>query len=187
MKTLPNELMKILIFTAATVVLSMVYYIYISFHYPPIPEHETFLSELGEGIGEIGLWLLIFIYSRTVLKLLLGKGAISKRILPEYTSPIDANLFQKLIRFLDRTHIYFGIGAVAIILLHIVLMGIPMHILFFPAVLILVVWQGAFGLFISWKYTSKEMKKLSYLIHAQLFTGIMMGVFAYLGHVYIDS
>ena len=187
MKLISNELKKILIFTSAIVALSVGYFVYISFRYPPIPEHETYLSELGEGIGEIGLWLLIFIYIRTALKLALGKGALSKRILPDFSSPIDANLFQKLIRFLDRTHIYFGISAVAIILLHIFLMGIPMHILFFPAVLILVVWQGAFGLFISWKYTPKEIKRLSYLVHAQLFTGIMMGVFAYLGHVYIDN
>ncbi len=187
MKAISNDLRKILVFTIATVVLSVGYFIYISFNYPPVPEHETFLSELGEGIGEIGLWLLLFIYTRTALKLALGKGALSKRILPEYSSPIDANLFHRLIRFLDRTHIYFGIAAVAIILLHIVLMGLPMHILFFPAVLILVVWQGAFGLFISLKYTPKEIKKFSYLVHAQLFTGIMMGVFAYFGHVYIDN
>jgi hypothetical protein len=187
MKTISNELRKVLIFTIATLVLSVGYYIYISFKYPPVPEHETFLSELGEGIGEIALWVLLFIYARTALKLALGKGALSKRILPEYSSPIDANLFQKLIRFLDRTHIYFGVGAVAVILLHIALMGIPMHILFFPAVLLLVVWQGAFGLFISWRYTPKELKKFSYLVHAQLFTGILMGVFAYLGHVFIDN
>ncbi|NKB63218.1 MAG: hypothetical protein GKR95_14230 [Gammaproteobacteria bacterium] len=182
-----KELKKILIFTLVTVVASLAYFMHARSLYPPTPERETFLSELGEGIGEIGLWLLIFIYARTALKLLLGKGAISRRLLPEYDSPINASYFQKLIRFLDRTHIYFGIGAVAIIILHIALMGIPMHILFFPAVLILVIWQGAFGLFISWRYTPGQMKRLSYLVHAQLFTGIMMGVFAYLGHVFIDN
>lgn len=187
MKKVSNELKKILFFTIATLALSIGYYVYISLHYPPVPEHETFISELGESIGEVGLWLLLFIYARTALKLALGKGALSKRILPEYASPINATLLQVVIRFLDRTHIYFGIAAVAIILLHIALMGIPMHILFFPAVLFLVVWQGAFGLFISWRYTSKEIKKLSYLVHAQLFTGIMMGIFAYLGHVFIDN
>ena len=187
MKSISSELRKILIFTAATMMLSVGYFIYISYKYPPIPEHETFLSELGEGIGEIGLWILLFIYARTAIKLALGKGAISKRILPEYSSPIDASMFQKLIRFLDRTHIYFGIAAVVIILMHIALMGIPMHILFFPAVVVLVVWQGVFGLFISWRYTRKEIKKFSYLVHAQLFTGIMMGIFAYLGHIFIDD
>ncbi len=187
MKLISNELRKILIFGALTVVLSIGYYVYIGFHYPPIPEHETFLSELGEGVGEIGLWLLLFIYARTALKLALGKGALSKRILPEYSSPIDASLFQNLIRVLDRTHIYFGICTVAIIILHIGLMDMPMHILYFPAVLALVVWQGAFGLFISWKYTPKAIKGFSYLVHAQLFTGIMIGVFAYLGHLFIDD
>jgi 1,4-dihydroxy-2-naphthoate octaprenyltransferase len=72
-------------------------------------------------------------------------------------------------------------------MLHIALMGIPMHILFFPAVLVLVAWQGLFGMFITWRYTPKQLKKLSYLVHAQLFTGVMMGVFAYLGHVLIDD
>jgi hypothetical protein len=187
MKTISKGLKKILIFTGATFVISIGYYIYARSLYPPTPERETFLTELGEGLGEIGLWLLLFIYARTTLKLLLGKGALSKRILPEYAPPINAGIFQHLIRFLDRTHIYFGIAAVAIIILHIALMDIPMHILFFPAVLVLVIWQGAFGLFISWRYTPKEIKRLSYLVHAQLFTGIMMGIFAYLGHVLIDN
>lgn len=187
MKKLSYELKKILFFSAATLLLSLAYYGYISVNYKPVPENETYFSEIGEAIGEVALWLLAFIYARTVLKLVLGKGALSKRILPDYSSPVNAGLFQKLIRWLDRTHIYFGIAAVAIILLHIVMVGLPMHILFFPAVLFLVVWQGAFGLFISWKYTPKELRKISYLVHAQLFTGIMMGVFAFLGHVYVDA
>lgn len=182
-----KELKKIIIFTAIVLGVSVIYYFYAFSIYPPTPERETFLSELGEGFGEVGLWLMYFIYARTLLKLMLGKGALAKRILPDFNSPIDASLFQKVIRYLDRTHIYFGIAAVAIILLHIVLSGMPMHILFFPAVLALVIWQGAFGLFISWKYTPKEMKKMSYLVHAQLFTGIMIGIFAYFGHVFIDD
>lgn len=187
MKPLSKGLKRIIIFTAIVAVISIGYYSYALFLYAPVEESETFLSEVGEGFGEIGLWLLLFIYSRTLIKLLLGKGAISKRILPEYSLPTIPKQFNKLILYLDRTHIYFGISAVAIILLHIALMGIPMKILFFPAVLILVIWQGLFGMFISWKYSPKELKKLSYLVHAQLFTGIMIGIFAYLGHLLIDD
>lgn len=187
MKPLSKGVKKILFFTAAVTIISIVYYIFALFYYAPVEESETFLSEIGEGFGEIGLWLLLFIYFRTLIKLLLGKGAIAKRILPEYSPPTDPKLFNKLIHYLDRTHIYFGISAIAIILLHIVLVGIPMHILFFPAVLILVIWQGLFGMFISWRYTPKELKKFSYLVHAQLFTGIMIGIFTYFGHVLIDS
>ncbi len=187
MKSLSIGLKKIIVFTAVTIVVSLGYYIYARSLYPATPERETFLTEIGEGFGEFGLWLLLFIYARTGIKLLLGKGAISKRILPEYSPPLDAKPFQSLIGLLDRTHVYFGIGAVAIIILHIALMGVPMHILFFPAVLILVIWQGVFGLFLAWRYTPKELKKLSYLVHAQLFTGIMIGVFAFLGHALIDD
>ena len=187
MKKISKGLKKVFVFTAITTILSVGYYLYALFRYPSVEENETFLSEIGEGFGEIGLWLLLFVYFRTLIKLLLGKGPMSKRILPEYTPPIDPNVFNTMMHFLDRTHIYFGISAVAVIILHIVLMGIPMHILFFPAVLVLVLWQGLFGMFISWRYTPKELKKLSYLVHAQLFTGIMIGVFAFFGHLLIDD
>ena len=187
MKPLSRGLKRILIFTTVVATISIGYYLYALFLYPPVEERETFLSEIGESFGEMGLWLLLFIYFRTLIKLLLGKGTISKRLLPDYSSPIDPHQFNKIIRFLDRTHIYFGISAVAIILLHIALMGIPMHILFFPAVLFLVIWQGLFGMFISWRYSPRELKKFSYLVHAQLFTGIMIGFFAYLGHALIDD
>ena len=73
------------------------------------------------------------------------------------------------------------------ILLHIGLMGIPMDILFFPAVLALVVWQGLFGMFLTWRYSPRELKKFAYLVHAQLFTGIMIGLFAWFGHLLIDD
>lgn len=187
MKKLSIGLRKIIVFTVIVTVISIAYYSYALFKYAPIEESETFLSEIGEGFGEMGLWLLLFIYFRTLLKLLLGKGSISKRMLPEYSPPVTPQPVSKLIHYLDKTHIYFGISAVAIILLHIALMGIPIDILFFPAVLILVVWQGVFGLFISWRYTPKELKKFSYLVHAQLFTGIMIGLFAFFGHLLIED
>ena len=176
----------ILIYTATVLLVSVVYYIYAYNAYPPIDEHETFLSEVGEGFGEIGLWLLLFIYARTLLKLLMGKGELAKRLLPDYSPPGAASIFQQLICFLNRTHIYVGIATVAVVLLHIAMMGVPLEILFFQAVLVLVIWQGLFGLFLTWRYTPKELKKFSYLVHAQFVTGIMMGIFAYFGHLLID-
>ena len=93
---------------------------------------------------------------------------------------------QQLPGVLDRTHIYVGIATVAIIPLHIALMDVPMKILSLPAVLILVVWQGLFGMFLSWRYSPAELKKFAYLVHAQFATGIMIGIFAYFGHILID-
>ena len=177
----------ILIYTAIVLFISVVYFIYAYTVYPPTPERETFLSEIGEGFGEIGLWALCFIYARTLLKIVMGKGAIAKRILPDYSPPATASYFHRFLGFLNRTHVYVGIATVAVILLHIALMGVPMNILFFPAVLGLVIWQGLFGMFLTWRYSPKELKKLSYLVHAQLFTGIMIGVFSYFGHLLIDN
>ena len=125
---------KIVVFTVLVLLVSIGYFIYAQSVYPPTPERETFLTEIGEGVGEVGLWLLVFIYFRTALKLFLGKGAIARRLLPEYTAPVDASLFKKLMIFLDSTHVYFGIASVAIILLHIVLMGVPLTNLFFICV-----------------------------------------------------
>ena len=182
-----KSIKSILIYTVIVLLASVAYFIYAYIVYPPVAEHETFLSEIGEGFGEAGLWLLLFIYARTVLKLLMGKGEAAKRLLPDYTPPAAASVFQQLLCFLNRTHVYVGIAAVAIILLHIVLMGVPMEILFFQVVLALVVWQGLFGLFLTWRYTPKELKKFSYLVHAQFITGISLGIFSYFGHLLIDS
>lgn len=177
---------RILIFTAIVLFASLVYFIYAYTMYPAIPERDTFLSEIGEGFGEVGLWALLFIYARTLLKLVMGKGPLARRLLPDYSPPPAVSLFQHLLGFLDRTHVYVGVATVAIILLHIAMMGIPMKIWFFPAVLALVIWQGLFGLFLTWRYSPKELKKFSYLVHAQFVTGIMIGIFAYFGHLLID-
>ena len=178
---------KIAVFTLAVLFVSVVYFIYAYTTYPPTPENETFLSEIGEGFGELGLWGLLFIYGRTVLKLLMGRGTLAKRLLPDYTPPAAASIFQRLLNLLNSTHAYVGVATVAIILIHIALTGGLMNNLFFPAVLILVVWQSLFGLFLSWRYTPKELKKFAYLVHAQFFTGIMIGIFAIFGHLLIDS
>jgi len=178
---------KLLIFTGFILMISIFYFIYAYMIYPPVPERETWFEEVGEALGEAGLWLLLFIYGRTLLKMLLGKGQIARRLLPEYYMPVDVPFLHKVLAWLNRTHVYFGITAVVVILMHIYLMGLPMEILFFPAVLALIIWQGLFGLFLSWRYSPKELKKFSYLVHAQFVTGIMIGIFAFFGHLLIDD
>ena len=187
----PNTLIKsikgVLIYTAIVLLASILYFLYAYTVYPPTPERETFLTEIGEVFGELALWALIFIYARTVLKLAISKNPFVKRLLPDFSPPKDRSILQRLLGFLNRTHVYVGIATIAIILVHIALVGMSMKILFFPAVLALVVWQGLFGMFLTWKYSPKELKKFSYLVHAQFLTGIMIGIFAYFGHLLIDD
>ena len=176
----------VLVYAAIILFISIAYFIYASSVYPPIEESESFLSEIGEGFGEIGLWLLLFIYARTVLKLFMGKGQLAKRLLPEYSPPPVTTLLERLLCYLNRTHVYVGIASVAVILLHIMMMGAPIENLFFQAVVALVIWQGMFGMFLTWRYSPKQLKQFSYLVHAQFVTGISLGLFSWFGHLLID-
>lgn len=183
-----KNIRSILIYTLVISLISVAYYIYAYLFHPIPEERETFLTEIGEGFGNAGLALLAFIYFRTFLKLLLSQGKLAQRLLPDYTSPIDSSSLNHLLVWMNRTHVYFGIAAVAVILLHIAMMGFSRysHILFFPALLALVIWQGIFGLFLTLHYTPTELKKFSYLVHAQFITGIAIGIFAFFGHILID-
>ena len=80
------------------------------------------------------------------------------------------------------------IGAVvALVLLHIGLMGLHAHIWLFPIVLALVLWQAGFGLFLNLKQAPRDLKRLSFQVHAQLITGIAIGIFAHFGHLLIGD
>lgn len=66
-------------------------------------------------------------------------------------------------------------------------MGLHAEIWFFPAVLVLVLWQMSFGLILSWRGTPQDLKRWSYMVHAQLITGVAIGVFAFFGHLLVDA
>ena len=184
-----KNIRNILIYAFVITLISLAYFVYAYMAHPIPEERETFLTEIGEGFGKTGLALLAFIYFRTFLKLLLGQGKLAQRLLPDYVPPLQSTALSRLLAWLNRTHIYFGIAAVAVILLHISMMGFSRysHILFFPALLALVVWQGIFGMFLTLRFSPVELKKFSYLVHAQFVTGIAIGVFAVFGHWLIDD
>jgi hypothetical protein len=180
-------LKKLLVYVAAILALSVAYYGYVLWLHPPSPQQETFLSEIGEGIGEVALWVFGFIYLRTAIKLVMAKGPLAGRLLPNYSAPAGASYLDHLVVYLDRSHVYFGVAAVALVLVHIALMGLRIDILFFPIVLALVLWQGLFGMFLFWRGTPRSLRKWSYSVHAQLATGVAIGIFAYFGHLLIDD
>ena len=180
-------LKKLLLYTSIVLIISVLYFVYAYTMYPASQESETFLSEIGEGFGVLGAWGIIFIYGRTVLKLLMGKGPLAKRLIPDYSAPIAVSIFQRLLNFLNITHVYFGIATIMVILVHILLVGGLMSNLFFPAILLLIIWQALFGMFIMWKFSPKELKKFSYMVHAQFLTGITIGIFTLFGHLLVDK
>lgn len=181
-----SGLRRLIIYSAGVLIAAVGYYLYVLSVHPPSPERETFLTEVGEVIGEVALWAFFVIYLRTFVKLTMGKGPLAKRLLPDYSPPSAVNHVQRIVVYLDRSHVYFGIAAVALVLIHIALMGLRVDIWFFPVVLALVLWQGLFGMFLSWRGAPRDLKKWSYSVHAQLITGMAIGIFAYFGHLLVD-
>ncbi len=51
----------IIVYTTVVFLMSFVYFLFVKNVYSVGAERETFLSEIGEGLGGIGLWLLLFI------------------------------------------------------------------------------------------------------------------------------
>ena len=182
-----KNLKSILIFTATVFLISLGYFLAIYPNRPEDPEHETFLREMGEVFGTLGLWALLIIYGRTLVKLVFGQGGLAQRLVPEEYDVSALPPVKALLNVLNRTHIYVGVAAIAVILLHIAMVGLHADILFFPAVLALVLWQGVFGFFLTWRFSPQELKKASYVVHAQFLTGIMIGIFSVFGHLLLDD
>lgn len=182
-----KDLQGTLLYTLVVLLIAVGYFVYLSNVYAPGPEQETLFSEVGEALGEVALWLMLLIYARTLLKLAVGRGPIVQRVVPEIYQSTALPLLKRLLNYFNKTHIYVGIAAIAAVLLHVALVGLPLEILFFPIVIVLVVWQGLFGFFLRWRYSPRELKKFSYLVHAQFISGIAMGIFAYFGHMLIDN
>jgi len=182
-----KKLKNLLLFTASVFLLSLGYFLAIYPNRPEDPEHETFLRDLGEVFGTFGIWALAIIYGRTLLKLAFGQGGFVQRLVQDEYAVSTIPPFKTLLKFLNRTHVYVGIAAIAVILLHIAMVGLHADILFFPAVLALVLWQGVFGFFLTWRFSPQDLKKASYGVHAQFLTGIMIGIFSAFGHLLLDD
>jgi len=182
-----KKLKSILLFTVTVFFISLGYFIAIYPNRPVDPEHETFLREMGEVFGTFGVWALVIIYGRTLVKLAFGQGGFAQRLVPDEIDVSALPPFKALLNALNRTHVYVGIAAIAVILLHIAMVGLHADILFFPAVLALVLWQGVFGFFLTWRFSPQELKKASYYVHAQFLTGIMIGIFSVFGHLLLDD
>ncbi len=182
-----KKLKNIFLFTVSIFLLSLGYFLANYPSRPEEPEHETFLSEIGEVFGTLGIWALVIIYGRTLLKIAFAQGGLAQRLVPEEYGVPALHPVKALLNFLNTTHVYVGIAAIAVIVLHIAMVGLHAEILFFPVVLALVLWQGVFGFFLTWRFSPQDLKKASYVVHAQFLTGIMIGIFSVFGHLLIDD
>jgi hypothetical protein len=145
-------------------------------------------SDLGDALGILGLTAIILVYSRSIFKLLVQKGTFSKRLEPLEPKGIHIETFmKKILRILNVLHPYFGAIAVVAIFLHCYFTSSFADNLLLLGALFILAWNGIFGFFLKLKYTPSFLRKHSYLVHAQLFTGILILILAGLGHMILGN
>lgn len=176
---------KLIPFAIGVTILSFLLFIYLYPGREPIAETHSFRSELGEGFGTIGLYALAIIYGRSLLKIALNEGALLQRFIPEYFHGLSVSTSRKALNILNRTHKYVGATGLALLSGHAILMETARWNFFLEMVLFLLLWQGTFGLFLVARFPPASLKHYGYLVHAQLFSGVMIGIFAAFGHLLV--
>ena len=140
-------------------------------------------SALGEVLGPAGLFLLVFIYTRTAFKLLVRKGSFWERLAlfnVDYGKIKTAS--EKILFYLNKSHPYFGAAAIAVVYSHCYLISRFYNLLPLRIVLALLAWQGVWGLVLKTRTAPAFLKKRGHLFHAQWITGLLILIFAGLGH-----
>ncbi len=140
-------------------------------------------SALGEVLGPAGLFLLVFIYTRTAFKLLVRKGSFWERLAPfnvDYGKIKTAS--EKILFYLNKSHPYFGVAAIAVVYSHCYLISRFYNLLPLRIVLALLAWQGVWGLVLKTRTAPAFLKKRGHLFHSQWITGLLILIFAGLGH-----
>ena len=140
-------------------------------------------SALGEVLGPAGLFLLVFIYTRTAFKLLVRKGSFWERLAlfnVDYGKIKTAS--EKILFYLNKSHPYFGAAAIAVVYSHCYLISRFYNLLPLRIVLALLAWQGVWGLVLKTRTAPAFLKKRGHLFHSQWITGLLILIFAGLGH-----
>ena len=180
-----NPLRGLVPFAIIVTGLSGLLFFYLYLGHQPIPEAHGLKSEIAEVFGTVGLWALVVIYGRSLIKIILNDGNLMQRFIPNEYHDLSQSASRKFLTMLNRTHKYVGAVAIVVFACHAFLIGTLRWNLFLEMVLILLAWQGIFGIFLVMRIPVTSMKRYSYFVHAQLFTGVMIGVFAFFGHLLI--
>lgn len=145
------------------------------------------LHHLGEALGHIGTVALALVYSRTLLKLVAQKGNLMARLAPLEENFQIKSLTQRILAASNKAHPYLGAIAIVSIFLHCYITHSPMDNLFLRATIVILAWQGFFGAILHFRYTPAILKRKSYLIHAEIYSGILLAALAALGHMLLED
>ena len=177
-----------IVFTLTVAMVSGLGFLYLLFQpaLPPSRVAHSALTNLAQFLGGTGFYALALIYGRSLLKIALGNGPLLQRFIPDETYDRSISIAKKILFYLNRTHKYVGAAAIGILFAHALMMGPQRWNPFLIMVLILLAWQAIFGLFLTLKFTPARLKRYGYLVHAQLFSGVMIAIFAGFGHLLVQ-
>ncbi|MDD4997244.1 MAG: hypothetical protein PHI99_03785 [Syntrophales bacterium] len=164
-------------FVAGTVCLGVVIFLFLQ------GRGDDIDSALGEGLGPVGLFLLVFVYARTAFKLLVRKESFWARLAPfniDYGKIKTAS--GKILFYLNKSHPYLGVASIAVVYSHCYLISRFYNLLPLRIVLALLAWQGVWGLVLKTRTAPPFLKKRGHLFHSQWITGLLILIFAGLGH-----
>ena len=174
-------------FLGLVLILSGIYFAYAYFTLPPTKEADGFFGELGEGMGSFASWGLVLLYCRGLLKLLANEGPWLQRFLPQDYSEMAQSLVLRLLQLLNRSHSALGVLTIALLAGHAGLTSSNRMNLFLVLTMVVVFWQGGFGLFLKTRLTPLSLRKYTYAVHAQLVTGGLILIFSGFGHLLVGD
>lgn len=173
---------RLIIFTIFVTIVSVVYILYLHSKGGASYIVSVGLNEFGKSLGSFGFFTMWFVYSRSVMKLIVQKGSIVQRLNPVGERPAFASDLWDVLNILNKAHPYLGLSSIALIYLHGYLVLPFLNNLPLLLVLALLAWQGFFGILLKLKFTPAFLKSRSYLIHTQFYTAAMILILAVLGH-----
>lgn len=184
MKIIKKNLLLI-VFTIITLIFSLGYVEYISLRGGlEYVKTRTALGKFGNTLGVIGFFALTLAYARSVLKIIVRTDTFWKRLEPLHPEQFEVKkISTKILIFLNKTHSYLGVLAIALIFMHCYLTGSYLDNLLLQIVLVLLAVEGISGFVLKLKYTTTELRQKSFLIHHQFLIGIMLVILAILGHL----
>jgi len=142
-------------------------------------------NESGEFFASLGFICLAIAYGRTMLKLAVNKGHVLERLEPLKTGGKIKTIYGFLMKFMNKTHPYVGAVAIISIFIHCYLTANFLNNFLLILVLVILAWQGIFGFIIKISFMPNKLRRKSYLIHMQFYTGVLILIFAVIGHLMI--
>lgn len=180
---MPPELKKLIRVGGALVLVAAGYYAYMVLLGPGVANHPPghTPAEIGEVFGLLNLLLFASLYGRAGVRLWLKNTGTQP--IPGFAGLDLRLLLERLRAVLERYHAVAGLLVMASILVHAWLMtGYQTNLLLY-AVLALAAWQGGSGPFLRLRHTPATLKRQLYLVHAQLYSGLAILIFAFFGHL----